>query len=93
MPKSTGLRMDLRWGVTLGWQIALQPKLRGFPPPMWSRCGVDDGWIICAVIGIALSAAKKISKVRNVDGYCYDDKPNYCPNCGAKMELEDNHEN
>lgn len=36
---------------------------------------------------------EKISKVRNVDGYCYDDKPNYCPNCGAKMELEDNHEN
>lgn len=29
---------------------------------------------------------EKIHKVRNVDGYCYDDKPNYCPNCGAKME-------
>lgn len=29
-----------------------------------------------------------IYKVRNVDGYCYDDKPNYCPNCGAKMDLE-----
>jgi rubrerythrin len=27
-----------------------------------------------------------IRKVRNVDGYCYDDKPNYCPDCGAKME-------
>ena len=27
-----------------------------------------------------------ISKVRNVDGYCYDDKPHYCPNCGAKMD-------
>ncbi len=27
-----------------------------------------------------------IYKVRNVDGYCYDDKPNYCPNCGAKMD-------
>lgn len=27
-----------------------------------------------------------INKVRNVDGYCYDDKPNYCPNCGAKMD-------
>ena len=25
---------------------------------------------------------EKIHKVRNVDGYCYDDKPNYCPNCG-----------
>ena len=23
---------------------------------------------------------EKINKVRNVDGYCYDDKPNYCPN-------------
>lgn len=29
---------------------------------------------------------EKIIKVRNVDGYCYDDKPNYCPNCGAKMD-------
>lgn len=29
---------------------------------------------------------EKILKVRNVDGYCYDDKPNYCPNCGAKMD-------
>ena len=29
---------------------------------------------------------EKIHKVRNVDGYCYDDKPNYCPNCGAKMK-------
>ena len=26
-----------------------------------------------------------IQKVRNVDGYCYDDKPNYCPDCGADM--------
>lgn len=26
-----------------------------------------------------------INKVRKVDGYCYDDKPNYCPNCGADM--------
>ena len=28
---------------------------------------------------------EKINKVRKVDGYCYDDKPNYCPNCGADM--------
>ena len=28
---------------------------------------------------------EKIKKVRNVDGYCYDDKPNFCPNCGADM--------
>lgn len=28
---------------------------------------------------------EKIHKVRQVDGYCYDDMPNYCPNCGAKM--------
>ena len=34
---------------------------------------------------------EKVKKVRNVDGYCYDDKPNYCPNCGAKMD-GDSHE-
>ena len=27
----------------------------------------------------------EIQKVRKVDGYCYDDLPNYCPDCGAKM--------
>ena len=32
---------------------------------------------------------EKIQKVRNVDGYCYDDKPKYCPNCGAKMDGKD----
>lgn len=26
-----------------------------------------------------------IEKVRKVDGYCYDDLPNFCPNCGVKM--------
>lgn len=31
---------------------------------------------------------EQIYKVRHVDGYCFDDKPNYCPNCGAKMDLE-----
>lgn len=27
----------------------------------------------------------EIQKVRKVDGYCYDDLPRYCPDCGAKM--------
>lgn len=27
----------------------------------------------------------QMAKVRNFDGYCYDDKPNFCPNCGADM--------
>ena len=31
---------------------------------------------------------EEINKIRHVDGYCYDDKPTYCPNCGAKMDLE-----
>lgn len=33
----------------------------------------------CSVCG------EKINKVRNVDGYCYEDKPHFCPNCGARM--------
>ena len=31
---------------------------------------------------------ERINKVRKVDGYCYDDKPNYCPNCGCRMDKE-----
>lgn len=30
----------------------------------------------------------EIAKVRKFDGYCYDDKPNFCPNCGADMREE-----
>lgn len=36
----------------------------------------------CSICG------EKINKVRNVDGYCYEDKPHYCPNCGARMDGE-----
>ena len=32
----------------------------------------------------------KIHKVRRVDGYCYDDKPKYCPDCGARMDGDGN---
>ena len=35
---------------------------------------------------------ESIDKVRHVDGYCYDDLPNFCPNCGANMK-GNSHEN
>lgn len=38
----------------------------------------------CSVCG------EEINKVRHVDGYCYDDKPDYCPNCGARMDGDGN---
>lgn len=44
----------------------------------WIDHGVRD-WR-CSECG------EKVKKVRNVDGYCYDDKPNFCPNCGCKMQ-------
>lgn len=28
-------------------------------------------------------------KKASFDGYYYDDKPSYCPNCGAKMDKEE----
>ena len=34
----------------------------------------------CSVCG------KKVPRQVYFDGYCYDDKLNYCPNCGAKMD-------
>lgn len=30
----------------------------------------------------------KIQKIRKIDGYCYDDKPNYCPDCGTDMRKD-----
>ena len=33
----------------------------------------------CSVCG------KKVPRQVYFDGYCYDDKLNYCPNCGADM--------
>lgn len=29
---------------------------------------------------------KQVPKQVHFDGYCYDDKLPYCPNCGAKMD-------
>lgn len=47
----------------------------------WVDHGVRD-WR-CSECG------EKIQKVRKIDGYCYNDKPKYCPDCGAKMDKED----
>lgn len=47
----------------------------------WVDHGVRD-WL-CSECG------GKIQKVRKIDGYCYNDKPKYCPDCGAKMDKED----
>jgi len=29
---------------------------------------------------------KRVPRSVHFDGYCYNDKLNYCPNCGAKMD-------
>lgn len=54
-------------------------------------CGFNsrsyDQWILKAIL--CGFNPKEINKIRHVDGYCYDDKPTYCPNCGAEMDLED----
>lgn len=44
--------MALRWGGTLGWQIALQSKSRGFPPLMWS---LGVGMMVVAGVVLALA--------------------------------------
>ncbi len=36
------------------------------------------------------SRGKKIIKCKNCGIRFNDDIPNYCPNCGAKMEVEEN---
>jgi rubrerythrin len=33
----------------------------------------------------------EVNKTRVVDGYCYNDLPKYCPDCGAKMETDVKH--
>ena len=38
----------------------------------------------CSVCG------KKVPRQVYFDGYCYNDKLNYCPNCGAKMDGDGN---
>ena len=93
MPKSTGLRMALRWGGTLGFK-APDMTVTEFVEDELPAADVEPvrhgRWLdyMCRDWHCS-ECGEKISKVRNVDGYCYDDKPNYCFNCGAKMDLED----
>ena len=55
-------------------------------PTVEARQIVHGEWVDRMVRDwICSECGEEIKKVRNVDGYCYDDKPNFCPNCGANM--------
>ena len=73
------------YGVGVG-----DAKMRGLLnsiPAADVRPVVRGKWIDTCVRDWTCSVCKgKIDKVRHVDGYYYKDLPNFCPDCGARME-------